>query len=113
MLDNQIEEIELSIEEAKKMVAVRDSLYKLMNNRDWRKIIEERYLKDEAVRLTGLVGDNSPRVLEMREEIIISLQGISKFRQFLQDTIRMGDMAENSIIENEEILDDMRNEEIQ
>ena len=110
MLDNQVEEVELTIEEAKKHVQRRDSLRKLMNNREFRKIIEEGYMQEEAVRLVGISADPS---VEHREDAIIGqIKAISNLRQYLSNILRLGDQMEESILENEALLEELREEEI-
>jgi hypothetical protein len=109
MLDNQVEEVELTIEEAKKHIKKRDQLRKLMANREFRQIIEEGYLKDEAIRLVGISADPS---LEHRKDAIVGqIESISNFRQYLSGILRMGDQMEDALRENEMLLDELREEE--
>ena len=57
MIDNQVEEIELEINQAKEKVALKDSLEKLIKNRDFKKVITEGYFEQEAIRLVLLKAD--------------------------------------------------------
>jgi hypothetical protein len=109
-LDTNVHEVEMSIAEAKKLVDRRDAVKRLSKNRDFRKIIDDGYFKDEAARLTSITAD--PNLKEQREDIFVALQGISTFKQYLQTIITMGNMAEAEIMDNEEILDELRGEEI-
>jgi len=108
MLDSQIQEIELSIAEARKLVQKRDQLYKLMKIRDFREIIEQGYFIDEAARLVSISAD--PNLKDKRDEIILQIQSISNYRQYLQTIITLGNMAENEIRDNEEVIDDLTQE---
>jgi len=49
-----IQEIELSMSEAKAVVDLGKSVERLRKNRDFKKVIEETYLREEAVRLVHL-----------------------------------------------------------
>jgi len=108
MLDSQIEEVELSITEARKMVHKRDQLFKLMKNRDFKVIVEDGYLIDEAARLVSISADSNLK--DVRDDIFTAIQGISTFRQYMHTIITMGNMAENEIRDNEELLDDLTQE---
>lgn len=106
---SQTEEIELSIQEAKRLIEVRDAAVRLSENADFKAVVLDGYLKDEALRLTHLSADVA--VKEHKDDIFLALQGISLFRQFMQDRIRMGDIAERELHDYEEALDDVRAEE--
>lgn len=103
------EEIELSIQEAKKLIARKDAAQRLADNRDFKELVLEGYLKDEAVRLAHISADANMK--EYREEIMLSMQGISLFRQYMQNLIRMGEMAQAEMYDYEQALDDVRAEE--
>lgn len=106
---SQTEEIELSINEAKKMIARKDAAHRLSDNADFKTLVLEGYLKDEAVRLSHLTADVT--VKDHRDEILLALQGISLFRQYMQNIIRMGEMASAELYDYEQALDDIRAEE--
>lgn len=103
---SDIQEIEITIEHAKKMVERRDAARKLASNREFRKLVMEGYFIDEAARLASISAD--PLMKSSRDEIILSIQGISTFKQFLQNIIRMGDVAANELREHEEALEELR-----
>lgn len=106
---SDIEQIELSIETAKKLVARRDQIMKLTSNREFRKVILEGYMEEEAVRLVSIAGD--ARMEKQRDDIMLGIQAISKFRIYMQDAIIMGDVAERELAQNQEMLDELRDEE--
>lgn len=107
---SDIEQIELSLEVARKLVSRRDMILKLSSNREFRKVILEGYMEDEAVRLASISGDS--RQEKQRDDIMLGLQAISKFRIYMQDAIRMGDVAESEILEQQDELDAIREEEL-
>ena len=95
MSDHDIETIELSIEEAKKLVQAADSLDKLMSNREFKKIILEGYFKDGAVRCVQAYGD--PNLSEYREEIMKDISGIGSLQQYLHKIRMTGNMMRQQI----------------
>ena len=102
---SQTEEIELSIAEAKKMIARKDAANRLADNADFKELI----LKEETIRLGHISADTNMK--PHREDIFLALQGISLFRQYMQNMIRMGDIAAAELFDHEQALDEVRAEE--
>lgn len=75
-------ELQQDLNLAKELVAKGDKLAKLMKNREFKEIILEDYLKEEALRLTGILGQVTD---EVRPKVIAELEAISK----LQNHFRM------------------------
>jgi len=107
---SDIEQIELSLSDAKEMVARRDSVLKLKSNREFRKIILDGYFKEEAIRLTALTA--SPEMEKYRAEIFMSIQAISVLQGFFQTTLQLGDVAAANIAEYEGELEVLREEQV-
>lgn len=103
---SDIETIELSIEEAKKIVAKRDMALKLAGNREFKKLVLEGYLKDEAARLVGISADAS--VKEHWGDIHSAINGISHFQQYMRTIKQMGDIAERELAEQVDTLEELR-----
>lgn len=106
--ETEIEQIEVTIEQAKEAVAKRDALSKLNKNKDFKKIFIEGYLKDEAVRLAHISGDSNFKQYE--SEILEAIKAISHFRQYCENLLLAGDHAEQAIVQHEQALDDIRAE---
>jgi hypothetical protein len=106
---SDIEMIELSIEEAKKMIEKKNLVEKLMRNREYRRIIEDGYFKEEAARLAGCSAD--PAMEQYRDDIFLGIQAISKLQQYMRTLVQMGNIAERDLNEHNEALDELRAEE--
>lgn len=104
---NEVQEIELSLDQAKEMVDRKNMVNKLMGNREFKKLILDGYFKDESARLVGLLGD--PAVQAHREEIIRSMDGISQLQIYLRTVSQMGSVAERDVADYEKALDETRN----
>lgn len=108
-MSQEIEQIEISLEEAKKTVALKSKVEKLLSNREFKAVVEDGYFKDEALRLTRIYGD--PQMADHRPEISMEIAAVSKFRSFLERLIAFGQMAEQTILEHEAELDELRQAE--
>jgi hypothetical protein len=106
---SDIQHLEISLEHIKELVARGELAHKLASNREFKKLVLDGYFKDEAVRLTMLTAD--PSMKEHHEDIIIALKGISLFRQYFQNVIRIGDMAATEVSEHEAEIYELRQEE--
>lgn len=104
-----IEQIEISIDEAKRLVKKRDDLEKLIKNREFKSLITEGYFKEEAQRLVSISAD--PALVQHQTEIMESIRAISLFQQFLQLVLRTGNMAAQQIADLEGERDLLETEE--
>ena len=104
-----INQIELSIEQAREKIKLRDQARKLISNREYKSLITKGYLTDEAIRLTSLTGVDSQR--DNRSEIFDMLKAISHFQQYMQRVIREGDMVEQELEDLQMTLEELEQEE--
>lgn len=103
-----LEQIELTIEEAKKKVAMKDAALKLAGNREFKKIFLEGYFEKEAARLVEISGDS--RMIDDREEIFDAIKGISHCQQYLRHIVMEGNLAQESIQEHYSMLDEVESD---
>jgi predicted adenine nucleotide alpha hydrolase (AANH) superfamily ATPase len=111
-MNDSIETVEVSIQQAKETVDKMTSLLKLSKNKDFKKIVEEGYFEKEASRLVLLKADPSLQSDEDQKQIDNSIIAIGYFRQYLGTVIQLGRMAEKSLKEDESVLQELRNEEL-
>lgn len=111
-LQRDIEEQELTIKEGKLLIAKRDRVIKLSQNKDFQEVIENLYMEGEAVRLAHLSSDpvvmNNP---ELSRSVQTDLMSLGALRRFLSTTIIMGNTAEHAMMNDQETLDQLRYEE--
>lgn len=110
-IKDDIEGVELSIEQAKAMIKKGEIALRLSKNKDFRELIMDDYFVDEAARLTHLFSDPSMQDDAKQAMIQNDLRGIGGLKRYLQVTIRMKQMAEDSLPNHEETLDELRLEE--
>lgn len=103
---SDIEQIELSIEDAKELIKRKDMALKLASNREFKKLVLDGYFVDEAARLVAVSGDYLQK--DYRDEIFDAIKAISHFKQFMQNIVKTGEIAERELRDQEEVLDELR-----
>jgi hypothetical protein len=107
----QIKQVEDTIEEARKQVDLARRIRKLERNPDFKKVILDGYFVDEASRLVLL--NNDPSVPEAyRETIRRDMDGFSALKRYLMSNTQLGDSAERAIGEHEDTLEELRIESV-
>lgn len=88
---NDVQQIQISIDTAKKTVKNSDALNRLYKNRDFLHLIENFLFQEEPVRLVHLLSDPSQQNDAARAKIYKQMDMISGFRDFLKNVDRFGD----------------------
>jgi len=109
---NEIEQIEVSIEAARKDVDKMESLLRLVSNKDFIDVIDEGYFMDEASRLVILKADPSMADDGSQKIIDHGIIAIGNVRQYLQKVMQVGRMAQQGIKEDEETRQELLAEEL-
>jgi len=110
MSQQQIEMVELSLEMATKAVATRDAILRLSKNRDFKKIIMDGFLYDDAARLAHLSSDAIISD-EVRASVMRDLNGCGALKRYLFTQTTKGNQAEDAISVDRDTLDELRNEQ--
>lgn len=106
----QIAPLEVSIEEAKNTVAMMDSARNLINNSDFKKVIDDNYFKGEASRLVLLKADPQMQGEEDQKDIMRALDAIGNFRQYLSTIFQLGRLAEKTIADAQKAINELESE---
>lgn len=112
MSEQQIQEIELNIEDAREMINMGKALDRLHDNADFKELILEGYFKNEAVRLVHLKSDYLVRAEDKQTEISKDIDAIGRLRNYFSAVAAQADRAAYAIEAGEEELTHLRNEEI-
>ena len=101
---NQIQEIQVTIEEAKKAIEDMELVIKLINSKPFKNIIGKQYFEEESVRLVGLLSEEG---LDDKQMAGVHRQmfGISNLQRFLREKITLGRDMEQTMLEAQEELD--------
>jgi CHAT domain-containing protein len=107
MSNDAIQEIELNISEAKKVVELGASLERLRNNRDFKKVIQEGYFQQEAIRLVHLKSDYSFQTPERQKSILTQIDAIGNLNQYFETVFHQASLARKAIEADEYTRDEI------
>lgn len=107
----ELEMIEMSIEQAKEIVARSEALKRLCKNKDFKKLFLDYYLGTEVARTVKLMADPSSQSPAHQESLHKRLISVGQVDQFMRATLTMGDMAQEGIAEDEQTREQLLAEE--
>lgn len=110
---SQIEQIRITIEQKKEMVALGDSVSRLTKNRDWKRLIDTEFFENEPKRLVSLLAHPNMQDEVSQTEIRNQMLAIAYFRNFLGRTEMFAEQARNSLPADEETQVELLEEEVQ
>lgn len=110
MSEQAITEIEITIKEAEKFVALAKALDRLHANSDFKQLITEGFFKEEAIRLVHLKADPNMQKPENQENILKDIDGIGVLRNYFGAVYQRAEWAMNAIKDGEEELEELRQE---
>jgi hypothetical protein len=107
---SEIQTLELTIEQAKNAVKLKDQAERLIKNRDFKAVFEEEYF-DSYVRNTSLllaeVKYDNPK---MYEDLVDELEAVGRVRGFIQGIFQKAREAEKAIVNAQSEIDLLREE---
>lgn len=110
--EEQLKELNITIEQAKAIVDKASSLKTLLKDKDFKSVILDGYFKDEASRLALLKGDNGMSKPEDQAYLDRMFNGIGSLHSYFQSIFAMGKNAENAINSYEETKEEIIKEDI-
>lgn len=102
-----LQQCELSIEQARKLIDFGDHIRSLENNKSFQTVVLDGYLRDEAVRCTGLLADFQ-LTPEAKADTFEALKAISYFRRYLMTRRQISDKARGDLESNLEAMEQIR-----
>lgn len=106
----ELEQVEIQINMAKKMIALRDTYFKLAANPHFKDVVEEGYFKEEAARLVMAKSSNLSK--EQKETIDGMILGVGGFANYLDMIVRRGNEMEMALKDHESTREEILAEEI-
>ena len=110
-MEYTLEEIESDLKTAKELVEFGEAIKRLNSNKDFKTVILEGYLKDNAIRLVHLRADAYHQSPERQASILSQLDGIGGLNDFLGTKLHFADMAVKKVQEIEETIEEMSGED--
>jgi hypothetical protein len=106
---SDVSRLESQREAAKQLIEQRDLVLKLSNNREFKKLIREEFMVQECARYAQISADPALKAEERADALAIS-QAAGHLKRWLNIKIRMGDKAENDLLELDEAIAEARAE---
>lgn len=111
LIEQQIEQVEISLQHAKKAIEKMEALERLYHNRDFKLVIAEGYFQDEASRLVLLKGDlNITEESERHCDKMIN--GVGCLRAYFQMVNHFGDQAEKAVEDDQNTREELLAEQL-
>ena len=105
-----LEQVEIQIDMANKLRALRDNCVKLTASETWKDVIDTGYFKEEAARLVMAKSSNlNPEQMKLIDNMIF---GIGAVANYIESVMRRGAEMDQAIGEHEETRDEILAEEI-
>ena len=109
----QLEHIEISIEQAKKLIDNKNALIRLTDNPDFKLLVLEGYFKEEASRLVLLKADPEMQKDTEMKSIEKSIDAIGYVRLYFRTIMQLGSRAEQDLLGSEQTREELLAEQLQ
>lgn len=106
--DQQIQQVEVTIQQLKEIVEVKNAILRLEQNRDFKKIFLEGYFKEEAARLALLTRTGNPQIDV--QEVFKDIEAIGGLASYLRNKVSFGMRAEEDLAEHQELATELETE---
>lgn len=107
----QLEQVELTIEQAHDSIALKQALTRLYENADFKKIILEGYLQKEAARMVHAKAEPSLQSENDQLQLTRMIDGVGYFRQYLNKVYQFGAIAERTLESHQQTRTDLMAED--
>ena len=102
MSNQQAEQLEVEIDQARSIIALSDDINKLYNYKPFQNVFLEQYFREEAVRLVALKGDREFQTDERQATVLRQMDGIATLNAFMHRIMVAADHARDSMGEMQE-----------
>tara|TARA_R110002167_G_scaffold177375_1_gene377168 strand:+ start:102 stop:440 length:339 start_codon:yes stop_codon:yes gene_type:complete len=97
--EEQLQELEDNINDAKHFIDIKDSTIKLFKNKEFKKVVLDYYFKEEAARL--VMAKSSSLNEEQKKMIDNMMYGIGALSNFFDSVLTRGTQAEQAYKDDE------------
>jgi hypothetical protein len=97
--EEQLQELEDNINDAKHFIDIKDSTIKLFKNKEFKKVVLDYYFKEEAARL--VMAKSSSLNEEQKKMIDNMIYGIGALSNFFDSVLTRGTQAEQAYRDDE------------
>ena len=108
--EEQLQELEDNINDAKHFIDIKDSTIKLFKNKEFKKVVLDYYFKEEASRL--VMAKASSLNSEQKDLIDNMIYGIGALSNFFDSVLTRGMQAEQALREDENARTEILQEDL-
>jgi hypothetical protein len=108
--DYKLQRIDEAIKHNQRLIEKVETLHRLMENPDFQDIILQGYFRDEAYNLVMQKAEPASRTPERQEDIIMSIEAISRLNEYFRAIELMGNTAKQSIEAHEDLREEVISE---
>lgn len=112
MTSTDLQALDQSIKNAKEHIEIANALERLQKNRDFKKVILDGYLTDNAVRLVHLKADSNMQSPESQQEINNQINGIGQLLGYFTTIKQLAEVAHRSLEADEQTREELLQEGI-
>ena len=109
--EEQLEELDNNMQEAKHFIDIKDSTIKLFKNREFKKVVLDYYFKEEAARL--VMAKSSALSEDQKKLIDNMIYGIGALSNFFDSVHQRGIQAEQALQEDEDAKTEILQEDLE
>ncbi len=110
MNNQDLHEIELTIEQAQQAIDEMKALNNLRKNKDWMNLIEKGYLEQEAARLVAAKADPNLQDDGNQKQLDRMIHAVGYLRQYLNKIYQFGHTAERTIESHRDTRNEIQEE---
>jgi hypothetical protein len=99
---SELQEVEITIQDCKEAIERKAALDRLRMNKDWKEIVEEGFLKDEAQRVVWALAEPALQEEKDQKMLLSIVNSVGYFRQYLNKVYQMSNQAEKDLAAHEE-----------
>ena len=97
MSNQQVEQLEVEIDQARSIIALSDDINKLYSNKQFKNVILDQYFREESIRLVALKGDREFQTPERQASVLRQMDGIAGLNAFMHRIMVAADHARDSM----------------
>ena len=106
---SEIQELEAEKVRLQKQVAFRDQILKLSENHEFRKVIHDGFMNEEAARCARMAGEPTMKA-EEKQVMLEMAMAAGHLQRFLSAHVQMGNQAAETIVQYDAALEELRAE---
>lgn len=108
MFQSQVQEVQITLDEAKKKVKLGEALERLERNKDFKLIFEEEFFKQESIRQVSLLSCPNHQEPHKQAAIIADMRASATVQSFFNLLRRNARMSEQAVQDSEDQLAQLR-----